>query len=214
MVATKAEAMKLIVGLGNPGREYADTRHNVGWRVAEALADRAGLNRWRTKFEARLAEGRLGGERIVLARPATYMNESGRAVRPMMDFWKLVPDDLLVVLDDMALTLGRMRLRADGSAGGHKGLASVIEHLGHERFARLRVGIGPAPAREAHTDFVLSPFAKAERPVVARAVDRAADAAETWVTDGLEAAMNRFNQAVESEQEKEEADRPVNHANP
>jgi len=202
-----------MVGLGNPGWEYADTRHNVGWRVAEVLAGRAGLQAWREKFEALLAEGRLAGRKIVLARPVTYMNESGRAVRPMMDFWKLAPGHLLVVVDDLALDLGRIRLRPAGSAGGHQGLESIVRHLGHERFARLRVGIGPAPPAEQHADFVLSRFASEERPKVADAVDRAADAAETWIRRGPEAAMNRFNQAVESEQEKEEAERPANHAN-
>ncbi len=206
--------MKLIVGLGNPGREYADTRHNVGWWVAEVLADRAGLSGWREKFEAHLAEGRLAGEKVALARPVTYMNASGRSVRAMMDFWKVEPGDLLVVLDDMAMEVGRLRLRPSGSAGGHKGLASIARHLGHERFARLRVGIGAPPSAEEGADYVLSRFAAGERPVIDDAVARAADAAETWIRRGLEAAMNRFNQAVESEQKKEEADRPVNHANP
>jgi len=204
--------MKLIVGLGNPGREYAATRHNVGWRVAEALAGRAGLESWREKFEALLAEGRLAGQRIVLARPVTYMNESGRAVRPMMDFWKLEPANLLVALDDMALDLGRIRLRPAGSAGGHNGLESIVRHLGHERFARLRVGIGPPPSAEAGADYVLTRFAEDEQATIDEAVRRAADAAETWIRTGLEAAMNRFNQAVEPEPEKEEAHQPANHA--
>jgi len=205
--------MKLIVGLGNPGREYVGTRHNVGWRVAEALAGRAGLQTWREKFEARLAEGRLAGRKVVLARPLTYMNASGQAVRPMMEFWKLDPDDLLVVLDDVALDLGRIRLRAAGSAGGHHGLESIIRHLGHERFARLRVGIGAPPSAKEGADYVLSRFACHEQPKIDDAVHRAADAAETWIRRGTEAAMSRFNQAVESEPEKEEAERPANHAN-
>jgi len=205
--------MKLIVGLGNPGREYADTRHNVGWRVAEALADRAGLGAWKEKFEALVAEGRLRGAPVAVARPVTFMNASGQAVRRLIDFWKLDAEDLLVVVDDMALEVGRLRLRRGGSAGGHNGLDSVVRHLGHEGFARLRVGIGPAPAREAHTDFVLSPFAGDERPRIADAIARAADAAETWITDGLEAAMNRFNQPADTEDVKEEANRPTNHAN-
>jgi PTH1 family peptidyl-tRNA hydrolase len=205
--------MKLIVGLGNPGPKYAGTRHNVGWRVAEALAQRAGLTAWREKFEAHLAEGRLAGTKVVLARPVTYMNESGRSVRPMVDFWKLGPADLLVVLDDMALDVGRIRLRASGSAGSHNGLESIIRHLGHERFARLRVGIGAPPSPEAGADYVLSRFAEDERPAIADAVARAAAAAETWIRSGPEAAMNQFNEAVESEPKKEEADRPVNHAN-
>jgi len=210
--------MKLIVGLGNPGKRYAGTRHNVGWMVAERFAARARLAAWRKKFEAHLAEGRLGSEKIVVARPVTFMNESGRAVRPMLDFWKLsAADDLLVVVDDMALDVGRIRLRGGGSDGGHNGLASMTQHVGGGDYARLRVGIGPAPSKEEHVAFVLSPFAKAEREALDAAVDRAAEAAETWVARGLEAAMNRFNRPVESHEdakdEKEEADRPTNHAN-
>jgi len=206
--------MKLIVGLGNPGREYADTRHNIGWRVVESLAARAGLAAWREKFEARLAEGRLAGRKVVLARPVTYMNESGRSVRPMMDFWKLETDALLVVVDDMALPVGRLRLRPSGSPGGHKGLASIARHLGHEGFARLRVGIGTPPDQLDGADYVLARFAPSERLAIADIVARATDAAETWIRSGPEAAMNAFNQAVESdEHEEEEADRPTNHAN-
>ncbi|HUU10544.1 MAG TPA: aminoacyl-tRNA hydrolase [Phycisphaerae bacterium] len=185
--------MKLILGLGNPGKRYADTRHNVGWRVAELLVRRAGATAWKEKFEAAVAEIRPHGRRVVLARPLTFMNESGRAVRPLMDFWKLQADDLLVVLDDMALETGRVRLRAEGSDGGHNGLASIIAHLGHEAFARLRVGIGPAPAVEAHADFVLSPFTAQEQPAIEEAIAQAADAAECWIAEGTEAAMNRFN---------------------
>ena len=185
--------MKLIAGLGNPGPRYADTRHNVGWRVAEELAARAGAGPWKGKFDAALAEVAWHGEKVVIARPLTFMNNSGLAVRQLLDCWKLSLVDLLVVLDDMAIDAGRIRLRPDGSAGGHNGLASVIVHLGHDRFARLRVGIGPAPPVDQHVEFVLSTFSKEEQPLVEQAIRRAADAAECWVTEGLEAAMNRFN---------------------
>jgi len=185
--------MHLIVGLGNPGPEYAETRHNVGWRVAERLAERAGAGRWRERFEALLIETRLAGRPVLLARPMTYMNESGRVVRRLVEFWKLEADRLLVVVDDLALGLGRLRLRPEGSAGGHKGLVSVAEHLGHGAYPRLRVGIGPLPEGWDGADFVLGRFTKAERPVVERAVQRAADAAEVWLAEGIEAAMNRFN---------------------
>jgi len=209
--------MQLIVGLGNPGRPYAGTRHNIGWRVAEAVADRAGLGPWREKFDALLAEGPRRGRKVAVARPTTFMNESGRSVRQMVDFWRLDPADLLVIVDDMALDLGRLRLRAAGSAGGHNGLASIVAHVGHEAFARLRVGIGPAPERDDHVDFVLGPFSKEEQPAVAEAVAQAVDAALVWLDRGVEAAMNQFNRPVESahdEQQKEEASRPTNHANP
>ena len=185
--------MKLIVGLGNPGPRYADTRHNVGWRVAEELASRARAGGWREKLGAAVAECRWHGEKTALARPLTYMNNSGLAVRQLTEFWKVERTDLLVIVDDLALDVGRLRLRPEGSDGGHNGLASIIAHLGDDRFARLRVGIGPAPKVEDHAYFVLSAFAEAERPVIAEAVLRAADAAECWFTDGLHEAMNRFN---------------------
>jgi len=187
--------MKVIVGLGNPGARYAETRHNVGWRVAEQLAGRAGAGPWKEKFAARVTEVRRGGEKVVLAQPLTYMNRSGIAVRLLVDFWKVANTDLLVVMDDLALELGRIRLRSGGSDGGHNGLESVIAYLGSEAFPRLRVGIGPGPGADEQADFVLAPFTEAEQPVIAEAITRAADAAECWTTEGLEAAMNRFNPA-------------------
>jgi PTH1 family peptidyl-tRNA hydrolase len=189
--------MKLIVGLGNPGPRYAATRHNAGWRVAEALAARAGAGAWREKFDALLAEVRRDDERVVLARPVTYMNLSGQSVRELVDFWKVQSGDLLVVVDDFALDVGRIRLRPEGSAGGHNGLESIIAHIGHEQFARLRVGIGPMPRGMDQAAFVLSEFSAGERRTIEEAVDRAADAAECWITMGLQEAMNRFNRPKE-----------------
>jgi len=191
--------MKLIVGLGNPGPRYAATRHNAGWRVLEALAARAGVSAWREKFETLLAEARRGSEKVVLARPLTFMNLSGQAVRELVDFWKVEMPDLLVVVDDFALDLGRIRLRPEGSAGGHNGLLSIVAHLGHEQFARLRVGIGPMPKGVDQAAFVLSEFAASERPLIEEAVDHAADAAECWVNNGLQEAMNRFNRPKDKE---------------
>jgi PTH1 family peptidyl-tRNA hydrolase len=189
--------MKLIVGLGNPGPRYADTRHNVGWRVAEMLAARAGAGPWREKYEAAVAEARWSSVKVAFARPLVYMNNSGLPVRQLTDFWKVESADLLVVSDDLALDLGRMRLRGEGSAGGHNGLASIVAHLGHDQFGRLRVGIGPAPPPAEHAAFVLSEFTAAERPVIEAAIACAADAAECWMTEGLQEAMNRFNRAQE-----------------
>jgi PTH1 family peptidyl-tRNA hydrolase len=185
--------MKLIVGLGNPGAKYAATRHNVGWRIVEEVARRAGASAWKAKFDGRVAEIRLAGQTVAILEPIVFMNRSGGSVRQAADFWKVEPADLLVALDDLNLELGRLRLRPGGSDGGHNGLASVIEHLGHEAFPRLRVGIGPAPPPEEHAAFVLAPFTADERPAVERAVLGAADAAECWVRDGLDEAMNRFN---------------------
>jgi PTH1 family peptidyl-tRNA hydrolase len=189
--------MKLIVGLGNPGPRYADTRHNVGWRVAEELSARAGAGPWREKFDAAVTETLWHGQKVVLARPLTFMNNSGLAVRQLMDFFKAPLEDLLAVLDDMALDVGRIRLRREGSDGGHNGLASVIVHVGDQRFARLRVGIGPAPPPAEHVDFVLSPFTNEEQPIIEKAIGRAADAAECWITQGPEAAMNQYNPGTE-----------------
>jgi len=191
--------MKLIVGLGNPGSRYAATRHNVGWRVAQVLAARMGADSWREKLEAAVAEALWHDQKVVLARPLTFMNLSGLAVRPLVDFWKVETRDLLVVSDDLALEAGRIRLRPRGSDGGHHGLESVIAHLGTEEFARLRVGIGPAPPPPEHAAFVLSEFAAAERPIVAEAIERAADSAECWITQGLQEAMNRFNRPKDDE---------------
>jgi PTH1 family peptidyl-tRNA hydrolase len=191
--------MKLIVGLGNPGPRYAATRHNAGWRVLEALAARAGTSAWREKFETLLAEARRGSEKVVLARPLTFMNLSGQAVRELVDFWKVEQPDLLVVVDDFALDLGRIRLRPEGSAGGHNGLLSIVAHLGHEQFARLRVGIGPMPKGVDQAAFVLSEFTASERPLIEEAVGHAADAAECWINNGLQEAMNRFNRPKDKE---------------
>jgi PTH1 family peptidyl-tRNA hydrolase len=185
--------MKLIVGLGNPGSRYAATRHNMGWRVAEALAVRMGADSWREKLDAAVAETLWHGRKVILARPLTFMNLSGLAVRQLADFWKVETRDILVVSDDLALEAGRIRLRPRGSDGGHNGLESVIAHLGTEEFARLRVGIGPAPPAAEHAAFVLSEPAASEKPALAEAIERAADAAECWITHGLAEAMNRFN---------------------
>lgn len=189
--------MKLIVGLGNPGPRYADTRHNVGWRVVEALAARLGAGPWKEKLGAAVTDAAWRGVKIVLARPLGFMNLSGLPVRQLMDFWKLDAEDLLVVLDDLALEVGRIRLRPDGSAGGHNGLASVIEHVGHDKIARVRIGIGPSPPAEEYSAFVLASIPKADRPAVEKSIDRAADAALAWAAEGTAAAMNRFNRGAE-----------------
>jgi len=191
--------MKLVVGLGNPEPRYARTRHNVGWRIAEHLADRMDAGPWKEKFSALVTEVTWGARRIAVARPTTYMNASGLAVRSLVDFWKLAHEDLVVLVDDLWLDLGRLRIRGGGTDGGHNGLASVIEHLGHDEFARLRVGVGPAPDQEEHAAFVLSEFREAEVETIEQAIHRAADAVRCWVGEGLEAAMNRFNRAADSD---------------
>ena len=185
--------MKVVVGLGNPGLKYAGSRHNVGFEVVAELARRHGASKPKLKYEAELAEAALGSEKVLLVAPQTYMNLSGRSVQPLVDFYQLPLDDLLVVCDDFNLDLGRLRLRPGGSAGGQKGLADIILRLGTEEFPRLRIGIGRPPGRMDSADYVLGRFRKDERQEIEHAVLAAADGVEIWTRDGLAAAMNRVN---------------------
>lgn len=184
---------KLIVGLGNPGPEYARTRHNVGFLCLAELTERHGLRFARGRRHAEEASGAIDGRRVVLARPLTYMNESGRAVAALVAYYAVAPPDLLVVYDDLDLPFGQLRLRAAGSAGGHNGLRSIIAHLHRQEIPRLRIGIGRPPPPLPPERYVLTPFAPAERALLPRVLAAAADAAECWLRDGLERAMNRFN---------------------
>jgi len=184
--------VKIVVGLGNPGRQYEETRHNVGWMVLDRLADRAGwAGRGRTRDAAATVYGRYNGLDLMLVKPQTFMNLSGIAVRKVLARQRAPLDDLLVVVDDFALPMGRLRLRAEGSPGGHNGLRSIIGELGSQDFARLRVGIGE-PSRAAK-DHVLSRFAPAERKVLAEVIDAAADAVEDWAREGVARAASRWN---------------------
>lgn len=185
--------MKAVVGLGNPGLKYQGTRHNVGFLVLGELARRHAPGKPRVKFEAEVVEAALGGETVLLVAPQTYMNLSGRSVRKLADFYSLPPDDLLVVCDDMNLDTGRLRLRASGSAGGQKGLQNIIDQLGTQAFARLRIGIGRPPERMDPADYVLSRFRPNEREPIEQAIVLAADGVERWVGDGTDAAMNLVN---------------------
>ncbi|HET6327826.1 MAG TPA: aminoacyl-tRNA hydrolase [Planctomycetaceae bacterium] len=187
--------MKIVVGLGNPGPKYDRTRHNVGYRVIDELSPRLGAGKPRVRFDATLAEGNLSGEKILLTTPQTYMNESGRSVRQLVDFYNLQLSDLLVVCDDFNLELARLRMRASGSAGGQKGLADIIRKLATEEFARLRVGIGRPPGQMDAADFVLSKFKRGEEPTMEDAVVRAAEGVELWIRSGVGPAMNRINGA-------------------
>ena len=187
----------LIVGLGNPGREYARTRHNVGFMLVSRLAERLGTAFRRMQFKALIAETRLsvnGEQRIcLLAKPQTFMNLSGKAVAPLARFYKIPPERLLVVYDDLDLPLGKLRLRPKGGHGGHKGMRSVIESLGTQEFPRLRVGIGRPPGRMDAADYVLHPFTKAELEVVEPALERGVDGILRWIENGLNDAMNFVN---------------------
>ena len=185
--------MKLVVGLGNPGRKYAGTRHNVGFSVAAELARRHGLAPPKHSFQGELVEADLDGQRTLLLCPHTYMNLSGGSVLAARDFYKLPVDDLLVVCDDFNLPLGKVRLRAKGTAGGQQGLADVIRRLGTEELARLRIGVGLPPPRFEPTDWVLSKFTRKEIPEIELAIATAADAVVAWAVEGTEFAMNAFN---------------------
>lgn len=190
--------MKIVVGLGNPGTQYQKTRHNVGFLVVAELAKRHGGAAPRGKFDAEMVDVFIGGEKVLLVAPMTYMNDSGRAVSQFVSFHDLPPEDLLVVCDDMNLETGRLRLRGSGSAGGQKGLADIIRRLGTEEFPRLRIGIGRPPGRMSATDYVLGKFSKDEAEIVDDAVLRAADGIESWLASGLQTAMNTVNAASEN----------------
>lgn len=184
--------MRLIVGLGNPGRQYALTRHNVGFRCVDELARRAGVSSWRRLFDALVATFQLAGQKVMLAKPQTFMNLSGEAVARLMRYYGVAPRDLLVIYDDMDLPVGKLRIREAGSSGGHKGMVSIIAAIGTEAFPRLRIGIGRPRALDA-TGHVLGRFDAADEPAVAEALGRAADAVETILSEGIVAAMNRYN---------------------
>jgi PTH1 family peptidyl-tRNA hydrolase len=185
--------MKLIVGLGNPGARYSGTRHNVGFEVAALLAKQFASSPPRVNFEGEIAEASIGGHKTLLLTPLTYMNLSGRSVLATRDFYKIENEDLLVVCDDFALPLGKLRLRAKGSSGGQNGLGDILRRLGTEEIPRLRIGVGPLPSGRDAAGFVLTRFAKDEQPQIAEAIQRASEAAARWAEQGLAAAMNTYN---------------------
>ena len=183
--------MKLIVGLGNPGPQYAGTRHNVGFDVVDVLASRWDISLSAEKFHGWFGTGEVRGQRVALLEPTTFMNNSGRAILAAGRFYKLEIEQLLVVSDDLALPLGRLRVRVSGSAGSHKGLQDIIDRLGSEAWCRLRIGIGE-PVGDP-TVYVLSRFDEAEEAVIQCVRQRAADAVECWVENGPDLTMTRFN---------------------
>ncbi|EEF61299.1 aminoacyl-tRNA hydrolase [Pedosphaera parvula] len=192
------ENLRLIVGLGNPGSKYALTRHNVGFRLVECLAER-----WKAswvaekKFDAMLARTERNGERILLCKPQTFMNASGETVGAMASFYRLPLPQLVVAVDDADLPFGQIRMRANGSSGGHHGLESIEKHLGTREFARLRLGIGrAADDRREITDYVLAPFSGAEAKTVDKVLNTASDQIECWLDGGIQKAMSQFNGAI------------------
>jgi PTH1 family peptidyl-tRNA hydrolase len=183
--------MKVVVGLGNPGKQYAGTRHNVGYAVVDILATSPKAGRGQDRFQARLVELAEDAGKVLLVKPETFMNLSGQSVRQLLDFYKLPFEDLLVVCDDINLPLGKLRFRARGSHGGHNGLRNIQEHLGTAEYSRLRIGVG-APDEDA-VEHVLGPFRAVERPVIKEAIETAAQAVMVWVEQGTEVCMNRYN---------------------
>lgn len=197
-VPTRKKAMAdkfLIVGLGNPGKQYESTRHNIGFAVLEAFARRTGISgKTESKFNAIVGTGKHGGHGLILAQPLTFMNLSGEAVSKLMKYYDLEPEQLLVVYDEAALPFGRIRIRPSGSDAGQKGMKSIIACLGgNQNFPRLRVGIGSPPARMAMPDYVLGKFLEAEREGLPQIIDAAMDAIELWMAEGVESAMTRYN---------------------
>jgi PTH1 family peptidyl-tRNA hydrolase len=196
--------LKVIVGLGNPGREYAATRHNVGWWLIDHLADVWHFDGWKKDGEAHVANGTVAGVKVRLVKPQTFMNLSGQALKNYVrrPFWSAAKD-LLVVVDEVQLPVGRFRIRARGSAGGHNGLKSVEHTLGTQDYARLRIGVGPSDERKGVykdlADFVLAPFARDEREDVLALLPPLTATAETWLHEGVEKAMNLHNRAPEAE---------------
>jgi PTH1 family peptidyl-tRNA hydrolase len=187
-----AEAMKIVVGLGNPGDEYVNTRHNIGFKVIDLLAEQLNIDVRKRKFGARFGLGGFSDKKLILLKPWRYMNRSGQAVASAIGFYKLDLTDLLVVSDDMALPPGKIRIRPAGSAGGHNGLADVIQKLGTDTFSRLRIGIGQSRKQDA-VDFVLDKPAKEDRLLLDEATQRAKEAVLCWIEHGIEATMNKFN---------------------
>ena len=196
--------MKIIAGLGNPGAEYAHTKHNVGFMLVDALAEWLNAPAWKEDFFSSVTETRIGGEKVFLVKPLTYMNNSGEAIGPMLSYYKMETDDLTVVHDDMDIPAGMVRIRKKGSSGGHNGIKSVIAHVGGEDFARVRIGIGRPPAGWTVINHVLAPFSSEDVPKIREAINYLLPAVECIVTDGVDLAMNRYNPHKKKAQKQEE----------
>ncbi len=206
---SEEKIMKLIVGLGNPTKEYKGTRHNIGYMAADKIAAANGIVVNQHRLKALTGSGFIGGQRVLIMKPLTYMNLSGESVRAAADFYKLDPEDILIIYDDISLEPGKLRIRKKGSAGGHNGIKSIIRHLGGDTFPRIRVGIGG----ERHpgvdlADYVLSRFKPDELPVIEEALDKAAKAAELIVEDEIGKAMNLYNTPKQKKKKKKEASKP------
>ena len=185
--------MYIIAGLGNPTREYEKTRHNVGFDTIDVLADRLNTSVDEKKFKGLYGKGIIAGEKVILLKPQTFMNLSGESVREAADFYKVDPEHIIVIYDDISLDVGQLRIRKKGSAGGHNGIKNIISHLGTQVFPRIRIGVGEKPKGWDLADYVLGRFAKDEEPVIREALDNAAEACGIIVDDEIRTAMNKFN---------------------
>ena len=185
--------MYLIAGLGNPTREYEKTRHNVGFEAIDILADKAGTTVTEKKHKALYGKGYIGGQKVILAKPQTYMNLSGESIREIADFYKIEPENIIILCDDINLSEGQLRIRLKGSAGGHNGLKNIISHLGTQEFPRIRIGVGEKPRGMDRADYVLGRFPKEQQAVMEEAYRDAAEAACMMIEDGADAAMNHYN---------------------
>lgn len=185
--------MKIIAGLGNPGTQYVATRHNIGFEVIERLAYETGIRLDKKKHRAILGQGQIGGEKVILLQPQTYMNLSGESIRLTMDFYSLTPQDVVVVYDEISIDLGQLRIREKGSAGGHNGMKNIIAHLGTQEFVRFRVGVGPQIPGMDSADFVLKRMSKDEMKIAADMALRAAEAITAYMEQGIAYAMNHYN---------------------
>lgn len=194
--------MYIIVGLGNPGRQYEGTRHNIGFQVIDEIAAKHHIGVAEKKHKALVGKGMIQGEKVILVKPQTFMNLSGESVRSVIDYYKIDETaELILILDDVSLQSGQLRIRKKGSAGGHNGLKNVILHLNHDEFMRIRIGIGEKPSGYDLADYVLGHFAKEEEESVLRSIKDASEAVEVLLTDGMDKAMNRFNKKVNKEEQ-------------
>lgn len=191
--------MYLIAGLGNPTKEYDKTRHNVGFSVLDVLADKYGIDVSERKHRAYCGKGVIEGQKVLLVKPQTFMNLSGESLRSAVDYYKIAPEDIIVIYDDISLEPGQLRIRQKGSAGGHNGIKNIIAQLGTQEFPRIKVGVGAKPPRMDLADYVLSRFSKGEQELMDAAFREAAEAAVMMMTDGAERAMNHYNAKKKAE---------------
>ena len=193
--------MYVIVGLGNPGKNYVETRHNVGFKVIDLLAERNNIQINRIKFKSVYGDGLIGDKKVILLKPQTYMNNSGIAVREIVDFYKIPVEDIIVIVDDIDIGFADLRIRPKGSAGSHNGMKSIIYHIQDDKFPRVKIGIGKKHPNQDLADFVLGRFTEEEKPYIDDAILNAAMAVEEMIVNGIESAMNKFNRKTNKAQE-------------